>query len=147
MQTLYESGQSLYSALMASLNEHVRLRLIALREDRGFTQEHVAQAIGVTQSTISRFELGDAAKSDLDTVNAVAQIYGLTLAQLLSDAPATPPDPKFEALRAAYIRLHEDVRPALVAMMEAVVPKQSRPSGLARRSVKQGRTPKRAPPA
>lgn len=147
MQTLYESSESLYSALMASLNEHVRKRLVSLREDRGFTQEHVARAIGVTQSTVSRFELGDAAKSDLDTVHSIAKIYGLTLEQLLGDAPPEPPDPKFEPLRAAYVRLPEHAKQKLVEMMEAVVPMQSRPSGPARRSVKQGRTPTRPPRA
>ena len=124
------------------MDDLVRRRLTKLRTDRKFTQQQVGDAVGWTQASVSKFELGDFA-ADLDTLVKLADFYEVTLAQLLSaDGPAKPVNPKSQQLRDAIGRLSETQRDALLVMLGAAEGPKPRPSGAARRSVKQGRTSK-----
>lgn len=57
-------------------------RLKLLREKRGWTQEHLAQAASISARTISRLELGKNIPT-ADTRQALAQAFGCTVEDLL----------------------------------------------------------------
>ena len=57
-------------------------RLRRLRFDNDLTQAEVAQKIGVTQQTYSRYESGDA-KPDSETIIKFCELYGVTADYLL----------------------------------------------------------------
>lgn len=62
--------------------------LKAHRTSRGFTQEYVAEALGVSRQAVSKWENGT---SDPSTANqmALAQLYGLSVDELLRQAETT----------------------------------------------------------
>lgn len=57
-------------------------RLTALRRARGFSQEELAQRLGVSRQAVSKWERAEASP-DTDNLIALAQLYGVTLDQLL----------------------------------------------------------------
>lgn len=61
--------------------------LKAHRTDRGFTQEYVAEALGVSRQAVSKWENGT---SDPSTANlmALAKLYGLSVDELLRKTEA-----------------------------------------------------------
>ena len=64
-----------------SLGETLKAR----RTSRGFTQEYVAEALGVSRQAVSKWENGT---SDPSTANlmALAKLYGLSVDELLKQA-------------------------------------------------------------
>lgn len=62
--------------------------LKAHRTSRGFTQEYVAEALGVSRQAVSKWENGS---SDPSTANliALAKLYGLSVDELLRRAEAS----------------------------------------------------------
>jgi transcriptional regulator with XRE-family HTH domain len=58
------------------------LRLRELREERGLTQAQVAEAIGVTESSISFYESGKKQPS-LDKIIKLADYYNLSLDKIV----------------------------------------------------------------
>lgn len=58
------------------------------RTDRGFTQEYVAEALGVSRQAVSKWENGT---SDPSTANlmALAKLYGLSVDELLRQVEPT----------------------------------------------------------
>ena len=62
--------------------------LKAHRTDRGFTQEYVAEALGVSRQAVSKWENGT---SDPSTANlmALAKLYGLSVDELLRQVETT----------------------------------------------------------
>lgn len=122
------------------LDARVRRRLVALRAERGFTQHHVAAAVGWTQATVSKYELGDQGV-DLDTLVQLAAFYGLPICALIDGIDAPIHDPETARLLAAWGRLSAEQRAALLVMLDAAAPVKARPSGPARRSARRARTP------
>lgn len=53
------------------------------RERAGLTQEQLAQAVGLTVSSVSRIEAGQTTDPKFSTVAAVAAATGLTVGELL----------------------------------------------------------------
>lgn len=132
---------------MGRLDDLVRKRLADLRAQRGFTQGKVGDAVGWSQTSVSKFELGDFS-ADLDTLARFAEFYEVPLADLFSvDGPAKPADPQWAALRAAYEMLTEKQRDALLVMLQAAAATRPRPSGPARRSVRRARKASGSPKA
>ena len=62
--------------------------LKAHRTDRGFTQEYVAESLGVSRQAVSKWENGT---SDPSTANlmALAKLYGLSVDELLRQVVTT----------------------------------------------------------
>lgn len=62
--------------------------LKAHRTSRGFTQEYVAEALGVSRQAVSKWENGT---SDPSTANlmALARLYGLSVDELLKQVETT----------------------------------------------------------
>lgn len=63
--------------------------LVGLRGFKGFTQEQVAQKLGVHQTTIGRLEQGNAPR--FEQLVALAELYGVSLDALVSGSWANVP--------------------------------------------------------
>jgi len=64
---------------MKNIIENIKI----LRESKGYSQEYMADLIGITQSAYARFERG-ATKTDLKTVSLVAQTLEMNLIDLIT---------------------------------------------------------------
>ena len=61
-------------------------RLCAYRKQHGFSQEELAERIGVSRQAVSKWERAEASP-DTDNLILLAKIYGVTLDTLLNVAP------------------------------------------------------------
>ena len=61
-------------------------RLVALRRERGWSQEELAVRLGVSRQAVSKWERAEASP-DTDNLIALARLYGISLDQLLLQAP------------------------------------------------------------
>lgn len=59
-------------------------KILALRKARGWSQEELAEQIGVTRQAVSRWE-SDSAKPDADKIIAVCDLFGVSADYLLRD--------------------------------------------------------------
>lgn len=78
---------------MTEFSDH----LIRLRRSRGWSQEQLAELVGVTRQAVSKWEAGRSTP-DLDRLLALSDLFGLTLDQLVRgegrpDAPCQPAIP------------------------------------------------------
>jgi transcriptional regulator with XRE-family HTH domain len=79
-----------------SLQKRLGLNIATRRKSLSWTQEYLAQHMGVDTETISRFERGVTAPS-LKSIEKLAGLLSVTIADLLSEN--TPPEPtQLEAL-------------------------------------------------
>jgi transcriptional regulator with XRE-family HTH domain len=79
-----------------TLQKRLGLNIATRRKALGWTQEYLAQHMGVDTETISRFERGVTAPS-LKSIEKLAGLLTITIADLLSES--TPPEPtQMEAL-------------------------------------------------
>lgn len=62
-------------------------KILNLRKARGWSQEELAEHIGVTRQAVSRWE-SDAAKPDADKIIAVCDLFGVSADYLLRDIAA-----------------------------------------------------------
>ena len=77
-------------AELASDEERIRLRLRALRAERGLSLEAVARAAGMTPSTLSRLENGKR-RLAVDHLAPLARALGTSVDALLTPAPQADP--------------------------------------------------------
>lgn len=73
-----------------TLQKRLGLNIAARRKSLGWTQEFLAQHIGVDTETISRFERGVTTPS-LKSIEKIARLLSVTIADLFAEAP--PPEP------------------------------------------------------
>ena len=68
-------------------------RIYRLRNDRNMTQEQLAEKLGVTRQSISKWE-GDLVKPEIDKLKAIAKLFEISLDELISDEAGekTPPE-------------------------------------------------------
>lgn len=59
-------------------------KILALRKARGWSQEELAEQVGVTRQAVSRWESG-AAKPDADKIITVCDLFGVSADYLLRD--------------------------------------------------------------
>lgn len=73
---------------MAKFMGKISERIKSIRVSKGFTQKQVADAIGVTEVSLQRFEYGSSRPS-LDTLIALADYFDVSLDYLVgrSDVP------------------------------------------------------------
>ncbi|MCI8934086.1 MAG: helix-turn-helix transcriptional regulator, partial [Clostridiaceae bacterium] len=76
------------------MNIQTANRLVALRKERGFSQEELAAKIGVSRQAVSKWERAEASP-DTDNLILLARLYQVSLDELLaiSDIPASSPSP------------------------------------------------------
>jgi DNA-binding XRE family transcriptional regulator len=70
-------------------------QLYELRRKQGLSQEQLAERIGVSRQTVSKWE-GGQSTPDLERLLALAECYGISLDELVGKAPPshqTPPPP------------------------------------------------------
>lgn len=76
-------------------------RLTALRKERGYSQEELAQRLNISMQAVSKWERAEASP-DTDNLIALAQLYGVSLDEMIygartaqqEDAPASAPQPE-----------------------------------------------------
>ena len=73
-------------------------RLTALRKDHGYSQEELAEKLGVSRQAVSKWERAESSP-DTDNLIALAKLYGVSLDQLVGNTAAeqspsedTPPE-------------------------------------------------------
>jgi len=66
-------------------------RLVALRKEKGLSQEELAEKIGVSRQAISKWENGESAP-DTDNLISLADVYGISLDELLGKEKAEKPE-------------------------------------------------------
>ena len=64
-------------------------RLVALRKENGYSQEVLAEKLGLSRQSISKWERAEASP-DTDNLIALAQVYNMTLDELLGNDESTP---------------------------------------------------------
>ncbi|MBL8974844.1 MAG: helix-turn-helix domain-containing protein [Myxococcales bacterium] len=75
------------------------LRIRAIREERGLTQQAVARSAGIATDMVSRLENGHYTSPGLRTLLRIAEGVGVSLAALLPDAPSAPSSAPESALK------------------------------------------------
>ena len=66
---------------------YVRGALVRLRDEKGWSDNQLADKSGVPQPTISRFFAGTSEAMMLDTLSALAKALGVTVAELIGEKP------------------------------------------------------------
>ena len=90
--------------------------LRAARKRSGHSLVAVADAVGISQSQLSRFETGDREPRAAD-LKRLAEFYGVSFDEIMPGAP--PPPPLVVPPRAIPARLREDI--LAVAIMESLI--------------------------
>ena len=72
------------------MNLEIANRLVALRKERGLSQEDLANQIGVSRQAISKWERAEASP-DIDNLVLLARLYQVSLDELLSVHPEGTP--------------------------------------------------------
>ena len=87
------------------------LRIRAIREERGLTQQAVARSAGIATDMVSRLENGHYTSPGLRTLLRIAEGVGVSLAALLPDAPSAPSSAPESALKSRLGALaHREAR-------------------------------------
>ena len=64
-------------------------RIVALRKENGYSQEVLAEKLGLSRQSISKWERAEASP-DTDNLIALAQVYNMTLDELLGNEESAP---------------------------------------------------------
>ncbi|GAA0704682.1 hypothetical protein GCM10010193_69600 [Kitasatospora atroaurantiaca] len=85
-------GVAAANTIIVNLYERIGQRTKESREARGFTQQQLARAIGLTRASVGNIEAGHQ-RPQLHILIAIAQALGLSLFDLLGDGelPALAP--------------------------------------------------------
>lgn len=62
-------------------------KIRAFRTLRGLSQEYVANQLGINQNSYSRIETNQQKKIDIDTLKKIAEVLGVTVADITSNEP------------------------------------------------------------
>lgn len=101
-----------------SLQKRLGLNIAARRKSLSWTQEYLAQHMGVDTETISRFERGVTAPS-LKSIEKLAGMLSVTIADLLSEN--APPEPtQLDALARLIEPLVEEDRNYVMATIRSL---------------------------
>ena len=72
---------------------HIGTKLSKIRDERGETQEHVAECVGITYVTLSRYENGQRMPK-MNILARLADHYGVSVDELIGrDEPETKKEP------------------------------------------------------
>ena len=91
------------------MNIEIANRLLQLRKERGLSQEELAEKIGISHQSVSKWERAEASP-DTDNLIALARLYGVSLDELLlggepnenGESPPAVPDTAFPGAENAY---------------------------------------------
>ena len=92
---------------METLNERIK----QLRKEKGLTQSQLADALGVTDKAVSKWEVGEA-NPDISLLAKISEIFGVTIDYLLTgkvEEPAISLDDMDAEKRALYLAKKDDL--------------------------------------
>jgi HTH-type transcriptional regulator/antitoxin HipB len=78
------------------MNVEIAERLAQRRREAGYSQEALAERLGVTRQAVSKWERSESSP-DTDNLIALARLYQVSLDELLNVSPAIAEDVEFEA--------------------------------------------------
>ncbi len=78
------------------MNVEIAQRLAELRRERGFSQEGLAEQLGLSRQAVSKWERAESAP-DMGNLIALADLYDVTLDELLRVSPEVEEDVRYEA--------------------------------------------------
>lgn len=110
------------------------VRLAALRKQRGFTQESLADAIGITKTQVYRYENGSS-QPTLDVIKKIALALAVSSDELIFEEGERKPDESLALLLEGVSHLDPDEKHVIREMVEGILLKHqarrliSRPIG------------------
>lgn len=96
------------------MNLEIANRLVALRKQHGFSQEDLAERIGVSRQAVSKWERGESSP-DTDNLILISRLYQISLDQILSTGLSS------EELREASLQQQSNI-PAESILTPVVIP-------------------------
>ena len=78
------------------MNVEIAQRLAELRRERGFSQEGLAEQLGLSRQAVSKWERAESAP-DMGNLIALADLYEVTLDELLRVSPEVAEDVRYES--------------------------------------------------
>lgn len=78
------------------MNVEIAQRLAELRRERGFSQEDLANQLGLSRQAVSKWERAESAP-DMGNLIALADLYEVTIDELLRVSPEVEEDMRFES--------------------------------------------------
>lgn len=118
------------------MNVEIAQRLAELRRERGFSQEGLAEQLGLSRQAVSKWERAESAP-DMGNLIALADLYEVTLDELLRVSPEVEEDMRFESQERA-----ESVETEAVAAAEAALAAAARAEAAAATAVETPEAPK-----
>ena len=77
------------------MNVEIAQRLAELRRKKGYSQEALANALGLSRQAVSKWERAESSP-DTENLIAIAKLYGVSLDELIRVAPEVEDDVAFE---------------------------------------------------
>lgn len=78
------------------MNIEIANRLVTLRKEKGFSQEDVAEKLGISRQAVSKWERAEASP-DTDNLIALSKLYGVSLDELLSSSAESIENERYAA--------------------------------------------------
>ncbi|MCL2757443.1 MAG: helix-turn-helix transcriptional regulator [Coriobacteriia bacterium] len=85
------------------MNVEIAQRLADLRRKKGYSQEELAERLGLSRQAVSKWERAESSP-DTDNLIALARLYGTSLDELLAIEPIIEDDIAFETIDRAQIQ-------------------------------------------
>lgn len=101
------------------MNVEIAQRLAELRRERGFSQEDLANQLGLSRQAVSKWERAESAP-DMGNIIALADLYEVTIDELLRVSPEVEEDMRFESQERAESIEAEAAAAAEAALAAAV---------------------------
>lgn len=118
------------------MNVEIAQRLAELRRERGFSQEGLAEQLGLSRQAVSKWERAESAP-DMGNLIALADLYEVTLDELLRVSPEVEEDMRFESQERA-----ESVETEAAAAAEAALAAAARAEAAAATAAEVPEVPK-----
>lgn len=97
-------------------------RLIQLRKDQGYSQQRLADAVGLHVNQVRRYEAGSA-QPTLDTLVSLAKALHVSLDTLVFDDGERGPSDEFRLQFEAVSQLPEEDRKVVKALLDGMIVK------------------------
>lgn len=100
------------------MNVEIAQRLAELRRERGFSQEDLAAQLGLSRQAVSKWERAESAP-DMGNLIALADLYEVTIDELLRVSPEVEEDMRYESQERAESAETEAAQAAMTAQEAA----------------------------
>ncbi len=101
------------------MSERFPARLRTLRKRKGLSQQALGQRLGVSQTSIYKWENGQA-EPDMDTLRQIAAFFGLTLDALCSDAAEEDREMNIAVMSRAFRQMTPEEQAKLIEVGRAL---------------------------